>query len=406
MASEASHRGRNHDNLQIENIKITPLVYKVDLSKYPKPIADELSKSLPNTNYQQLTCIINANTKIVNALRRTILDEMKVKALNVTVKNIDTNESFLKLKEFVDRIAFIPLDQKISVESKFSIGVMNKSSDLKYVYSEEISKDIPNKFRIANLEPGKYLKVTDIHVKEGYGYENSRFSSAFSFMRCVDYIGATFVIERGHFVSKMVKTTDVIAALKKLKIKHKLEDVRNTKTRILIIPNKNYYESLNDRQKEQVERYDYIIELKGTTIPTYQSSQVQPNEYEFTLETHGRWEPKEHMRLCCQNLIDRLTQIKSAIIGENESTKNLVIVTDKKTHTEFFIRGETFTIGYLLRTTALRLNPKIGNIKVFMEHALNRTITISIMHPQANKIMMDSIDKCVKDFNTIKEYFK
>lgn len=125
----------------------------------------------------------NANCAIANAIRRTIISEMPVKHLTVSLTDIKTTDPYIVGEVIKKRLEMIPVAQSISEDAVFSIRFDNPSDTYVDVLSSEIklngiseSKDIVPFIPICDINAGTSFSVNDIHIKESYGYDNARVS--------------------------------------------------------------------------------------------------------------------------------------------------------------------------------------------------------------------------------------
>ena len=372
-----------------------------------------VSKLLPKSTHI-IKFVLDTNISLANGIRRTLIEEMKVKALDADFKDIDTNEPFMKLDEFRDRIRAIPIDQNTPLDKIFKIDVVNSqietdrmiihSGDIKPVSASASETDaIRKKFRLLELHSGKFLRVNNIKVVEGYGYENAAaFSIGSVRYRIMDYINMTQVNERGHFISGMVNMNDLEKLLKSLKIKYNVATLRDQK--IIFIPSKLYQKLLNTRQLSQINSYDLVIEnteeiLDPSTamnvLPFRSSLTSVPRKFEIIVETLGTIEPKLLLHNCFDNIRSRLETVSTNMDTMPD------MITSVGTNTNVFIKGETHTIGEMLKHAIYDLDPSIPEVKTIVEHPSNRTIILSVNHTQPIKIIKDAIAKCIADLTTL-----
>lgn len=131
-------------------------------------------------------------TAVVNALRRTIHDELKGKCLTFDKNDFgrkETTDPFMADEDFIrTRIRMIPLRPQISESLiknlKFNLDAQNQTSNTISVYSGDLtlgkgcklSEPIFNPtHEIASLQPGKTLHIKNIHIVEGYGNQDAAF---------------------------------------------------------------------------------------------------------------------------------------------------------------------------------------------------------------------------------------
>lgn len=127
--------------------------------------------------------ITSANCAVVNAIRRTIMAEMPVKHLTVALTDIKSTDPYIIGEAIRKRVEMIPISQSTNLDSVFSLRVENNSNTYADVLSTEIklngssiSKDIHPMIPICDINSNKSISISDIHVIESYGYDNSRVS--------------------------------------------------------------------------------------------------------------------------------------------------------------------------------------------------------------------------------------
>lgn len=383
----------------IENYKIEKITIDAD----PK-----LQKLLPTVEREKISFYLkNANVSIANAIRRVVSGELKVKYLTCDIHDINTNDDFIILDELKDRINFIPINQDIPVGTVFTLNVSNTNAKKRYyiVHSNEIvsktytGRAFAETFRLAELNPAKYLIIPKIIVVEDYGYNISSACLTHDFEYYItDYIPVKFVNERANFITKRVKTDDVAKLIKSAK--H--DDLFRKK--ILVIPNKNYQKLMTQRQLEDVKKYDIIIENPNVPenidadnqfLKGYQSAEYDPKDFYLSISTYGNINANKILPMIYDSLLKRLDAIKEALTNKDE-TNSLVSVNKDNIKTQIIIRGEDHTIGNLLAQTAYELDPNIGLINTPQLHPLNRTIVLNIIHTQAVKLILDAIEEIKK----------
>lgn len=163
---------------EISSVKVETVNFDVSLITEDKKLQAEIEKLLPENLHEKITFTVNGPTAFANSFRREVISGLTMKCLHVDIDDIESNEDFLKRHEFCKRIAFIPVNQKIPLDAKFTISVKNNdvSSNRLIVHSSEIKNEKYQKyfdstFRIAELHPGKYLKAK-ITVCEGISRDN------------------------------------------------------------------------------------------------------------------------------------------------------------------------------------------------------------------------------------------
>ena len=153
----------------------------ISLSKSPYA---SLSKKIPSVVNQILVFEMrNTNCSLANAIRRTMMSEMPIKHLTVSLTDIKTTDPYVIGETIRKRIEMIPISQSIDDEAIFSVKFENKSDEYVDVLSSEIklngvaqSNDIVPFIPICDINSGTSFSINDIRVAESYGFNNSRVS--------------------------------------------------------------------------------------------------------------------------------------------------------------------------------------------------------------------------------------
>lgn len=143
-----------------------------------------LSKQVPTVLNQVFTFELSeTNCSLANAIRRTLISEMPIKHLTVSLTDINTTDPYVVGEVIRKRIEMIPISQSIQDDLVFSIRFENQSDTYVDVLSSEIkvngiteSKDIVPFIPICDINSGCSFAVNDIHVTESFGFDNARVS--------------------------------------------------------------------------------------------------------------------------------------------------------------------------------------------------------------------------------------
>lgn len=422
----------------IENIQINEIKIGNDYALFNKPeIKEKIVSLLPTLKRESISFHVkNSNTAIANAIRRVVTGELNVKFLTCNVQDIITDEDYINKDELITRINHIPIDQDTPMDTEFSLNITNVYTDHEYltVYSKDFvkikgnsnKKGFDDVYRISELRSGKHLIVTKIKVTEDSGYNNSAASITNDYeYEITDFIIVTIINERANFIKHRVKTTDLVALMKKTGIKATVNEDDLFKKNIIIIPNKDYEKNLSTEQKQSIQKYDIIIEnpvawnITGFNdndkyIKTYQSAETYSRNIYLKFNTFGNINIKKLIFITCENIIKRLTIIKKAIIEYDNNlnqgnainkTEGIVTITKDNVKTHVLVRGEDHTISNLIKKAIFELNPSISLINTPSEHPLNRTFIINIIHNNPIKIILDGFDLCINNFEKIKKNF-
>lgn len=385
-------------NVEIKTVEFLPELVTKDSAQLAK-IRAVLPKKLP----QKISFIIeNTNSATVNALRRCVMSELPWKVLDVSPDHVVTTEPFLKVHEFCKRIAFIPVDQNVPMDTKLSFSIKNTdmNSNRMIVRSDVLNtKYCDTTYRIAELHPGFYLKVQDIGIKEGVSYKmdepdgaNAKYSpvSNVEFSQ-LTYTSVKMFNGKKQIYSAYVKTQDLAALIGKKNI----DPLTLHNSRIVILGDAP--DDFDDKH------YDYAIKSK-TPIETYQSTNSNCREFYMCVRTLGNIDPSELMRRVCDNLIERFMKLEKDITMETPVENIQMSMTPNELSTLKVI-GEKHTLANMLVTTISELDPTIPLVNYNEDHILKYSFILSIIHPEPLKIIRDAIAKCISDLTVIRGSF-
>ncbi len=152
------------------DIKLAKTPY-AELAKIVPPIVNKIVEiQLSDTNYP-----------LANAIRRTLMSEMPIRYLTVSLTDIISNDPFIVKNHMAKQLEMLPLNQDIDLDSEFAIRVENTTDDLMDVLSNDIkingvtvSDDIMPMIPICNINSGKSFSMNNIRVATGYGFDNAR----------------------------------------------------------------------------------------------------------------------------------------------------------------------------------------------------------------------------------------
>lgn len=152
-------------NLSVKDFKIVKLIPK---------IPDRLKHLAPTTlTSERCTFTIhNCSNAVSNAIRRTIMCELKVAYLHTEYEDIVTDDPFIIPEMIQKRMRMIPLLQNTPPDTKFSLDITNNTLDVLDVKTKSLIRGKPyfdETITILSLQPGKSLKLS-ARVASEYGY--------------------------------------------------------------------------------------------------------------------------------------------------------------------------------------------------------------------------------------------
>ena len=393
---------------QVSNVEVETLGYKIE-GIYKKHEA-QLKALLPEKLKQRISIVLkNTNTRVANGLRRTIIEEMPIKVLNVDVENIETDEEYLIRDQLCDHIALIPLDQDVPNNMVFELDYVNDNAEdrLDDVFSEDIYKQSGSgpstpfglRFKLAEMHPTKHLRVKDIHVIEGYGYTHAKFIPVGAVnYEILDYIEITEITDRGFLAKQMVKTSDVLAATKGFNER----TIHNE--RILVIPHSSHKAKVPAERAIRLNKFSITINKK---LRYWNSSEVHPEVFRLTFNTLGNYPAKKLIKDGCKNICNRLQDVYDHLepfLKDHMAPPSHLVharITPDITHVDIY--GETHTIGEILIYNVWRIDPNVALVNKTLIHSLERDITINIIHGDPIRILMDACKMGIDDFKAIEK---
>lgn len=388
-----------------------------------QPFKEEFLKSLP-INFKPHTLefqLHDIDVSIANAIRRTIMGELLVKAFCVgssdtdfkdqeaskTPQGVDTNEDYIIPADVIDRIGMIPINQNAKLNTKFSINVVNNTQQMMTVYSSDIKcADKTQKviftpsIQLAELHPGTWINIPNIKIEENYGYIRSKYSLTMLIAYDnLDIITIAVLNDKSNINAKRVSIDDLKKVMKELKFSKKEIEQLGPKSKILVIPKPEIAtKDMNANEKEKLfSKYPIIIEAP---VPECSSLTHQSRNFRLKIFTKGNIEPNKIIPIVCENLKNRLEKVKQIVhkIVQKQIPNGPV-------YYSLLVEGETHTIGELLRRHVFELDPSISNINISPDPFRNRNFYLNIVHSDAKKIITKACDKCIDTFSKISSSF-
>ena len=387
----------------VTNVEVRNIEYEIAgiFKKYER----EIKELLPTKKRQVISFVLrNTNTKVANGIRRTLLEEMKIKILDVEIEDIDTDEEYLIREEFRDRLNLIPIDQTTNVDATFTIDFVNTNTDQPWsrIHSGDIGVACDENFSIAEVRPGKHLLVKDIYVREGYGYDNAKFSPVCGITyKPLDFVDVNIVNSTGFFNRAMVRTKDILPFTKSGTTERNIHNLR-----ILVIPDASYKDMISETYKKKIPNFDLVV---NKNIEVCSSFTSVSETYLLEVETLGTIPPKQLIKSACENIHDRLKTVRDELMpylkDREAEPGNTVRVEFTPDLTKVHIYNETHTIGEILVKNVFDLDPAIPFVNKKLWHPLKRNITINVNHAEPIKIMIDACELGMEQIKAISKEF-
>jgi DNA-directed RNA polymerase subunit L len=408
----------------VRKLEIREIVPDFSLAPFAK-YSEQLKRLWTDRKtYEVLIDLVGVTDKIANAIRRTILSELTVKALSFEPSEVQTNVAFMIVDELLDRVMLLPIKQDCPDDATFSISIVNGGQEQETLYSSDISGDhaaaIPKRFHLAEIRKGEYLHIPKITIVRGTGFDHAMFSmtSEYSFHN-LDYMDVAVVNIKGNRIDKRVAVAQVAKRL--TEAKHAVPDDLAFK-RILVIPNMDYKKLISEDEQTKINgaKYDYILtrpadssESEQEWITECSSLTVASSEFRMRFNITDRIDPKQLIPMACDNLVNRL----SGCLQDLDAPDNSKRISVRTNSVKFLhdgssivvdmwcmkIFGETHTLGHLLAKHILLQDPDLPFVRPWMDHPQDNNVTIQLIHSEPEKICRNAIASCIEIFGKIRD---
>lgn len=382
--------------MSLKIVSVEPVKY--DFSKF-KEIEDKARKLLPEKTPEIIVLEIIANARIANAIRRTLLDEIKSKSLEPG--RIETDDVYVLKDVLANNIKQIPIDQSIPIDAKFKLAVENNRTNLLPVKSKQIKSSINNPFNsrieLCALNPGKLVRIKDISVVEGRGKHDARFSLVSTIgYKMLDFMEVYYLNTKNKCESYILPT-EQIASLAGMKPRSIIDK------KVLIIPTKDQQTHMSNKLKERLRYYDVVIEpmakskskMDLTKLHNYQSTEYHAKEFRLTIKTLGTIAPNKLLDLALSTILQELKYI----FGMKEYAVELS-QSDDVYH--FQLKNSSHTLGEAINYTIYQSNPEIALVNLTKRDPISNSIVINIKHSSAEKLFKSAVGTLIKTFESMR----
>jgi hypothetical protein len=366
---------------QIVSIDVQDMSLKKTLGKM---YDSEVSKLLSDiTDEVQVKLTLSNSYELANAMRRTMLDEMKTPAISIKNAKVKSNDPNIGMWS-LDNIRMIPIKPgaplKDNLYIKFKSG--NRGVDITSGFLKSIAHKNTHWDKshfICKLQPNSYLEITGLVINQGIGRDHAMYTRIRSPIgyKMLDYCRVHIATETG-FIShsrRTVKTADIVKL-------SKMSANKCLNSRILVIPSDR--KKIFDEQNE--ESLDGYVVVRGD-IRVWQSAEITPGEWQLTFKLYDFYKPKEFIK-------EVLLNIKGRIIKTKNMSKKIKLSTD---YWEINIPGEKYTIMNMIKWGIYQECPTIERIIEDTKHFSQiYECSIKVKHPTAIKLFESVCDKWCK----------
>jgi len=334
--------------------------------------------------------IENVSTSIVNALRRTILDEIPGSRLSIGDGGfqIESNDPFM-VREFVEpNIQGIRLRPDISDNDKknirLSLRVVNDTTTVMSVFSGDMVVTAGNitvpifnpTFGIADIQPGKMLIIDNIRIEEGYGYQNALFSKV-----CC---GGIFPLDVEMFSDNQIR----------------FQNINN---------------EANDSETESKAEVNEDSGMpKNINLPDFSGFKISslianPQKFRLTYKVPAVLSDStasiDILIEACINIKDRLRHIQGLLDNDSDFVNPHFIISETSKGSVGILRvhGETHTIGKMLTRSIYDLYPDIDYVGYVIQDHKN-VMEVTINHTSSEDIfatLSKALRNCISIFDRI-----
>ena len=331
------------------------------------PVVPERFKHLLPTVLMPERCeftIDECSNAVANAIRRTVLCEMKVMYLTCDYEDIITDDPHVIPEMIQKRIRMIPLLQSIPPSTVFSLEYQNKTlltDDVKtglFVCKNNNTKYFNETTTLVSIAAGRSIRINNCRIASDFTYKDGLGMCSVAFNAtsiCLDQVPIDMYAD-------MKKTLRIINETVELNENHVVSDQKPTNNE----PNAN---------------------------KTPQSTHIaDPKVWRIAFNTNGTLPSKEIVKQACSNIIERLKHVLS-LLHTIVSNDNQYVLT---------IHGESHTIGNLLMKTTDELYSDVEAVTYNCPNVERTAIVRIIYADDINTLYKNVIDHLIGTFDTIK----
>tara|TARA_B100001287_G_C22679298_1_gene529426 strand:+ start:2296 stop:3402 length:1107 start_codon:yes stop_codon:yes gene_type:complete len=368
------------------------------MSKIVEPKVDIIGKQ----NHLYKFTLSNTNVSVVNAIRRTILTDIKSVVIDPNNINIIKNNTQFNNEILCQRLACIPVHIKDLSKSIDNLMLeIHVNNDTDYI-KEITTKD----FKLKEPSQNKYLND---EIRETIFPKNSLTDDYIVFARLKPKItneipGETLHIQ-ATFKILTAKDNGAYNVVSSCAYGYTLDQAK------IADAEQQYQSELESKNLTDEDIQDKMINWNNHNIKRY----YKENSFDFTLESVGVWKNREIISMACDVIIEKLNHISQ--LNKEQKIKIEETNIALKNGYDIELVNETYTIGklieYVLHYEYL-LNKKVLSFVGFLKphpHDSNSIIRLAFKSEDntidyIQDLLSQSIGICKNIIASIKSQFK
>jgi len=335
-----------------------------------KTIAQTMDKlygkgtKMPSHSESVIMELKNVPTVVPHAFQRVVMDELAGYCLSIDEQTFSSTDPFMVDAFVGGRIMQIPLISGLTDDEienvTFSLHIENSYFTAAPVYSGNLKLESGTlkhpifnpTFELAVLQPGRCMHIDTIRIEKGYGREHSAFA--------VGVRGFTYPLD----IPK--------APLEQL-TKYSDESLHSGAA------DKSGYLVQSLYANPRIHRVGFIMPSILRSRPSGADSKIVAKRV-------------------CANIIERMNMIGAIINAGDDHCENLLILfTGSDTKITIMVKGETHTLGILLKRYVYETYPEVGYVghtQIPHEGELKIYLTINKSIADSKKIVTEAINTC------------
>ena len=364
--------------------------------------------------------VSNASSALANALRRCLIEELPVKALDVDQTSISTNDAFILPDVIQTAINQLPLLQDCSDAdiANATLNITNNTCEIITIFSHDIAFPSAKSEKLSS-KPGKSGKSEN--KRKSSSKLKSTTNSATKSVAAKS-VAAKSVVAKSEAKSVVAKSeaklvvakseAKLVAAKPEAKMAAKSAAAEDSPAKLLLernipiavlhpgkkisITNFKIIEGIGN---ENAGAFGLLNNIRYAVSDMQLSSSDRSSTSDFTefkigYTTFGTVEPLTPLKLCCETMIKRLQdaaeQIKIPQIKNPSDDINIIA-----------LPNEYWTIANLISKYCYLQNTNIPFVCAAITHPSSNGASIKIKHPEWQKIYSDACARASADIATL-----